>query len=325
MTTRRAERHPHRGRRTRLLAILLLPLLLLGACSAPTTTLPTFGSTGFAPTSPTTSPEPSAEPSPSRTTLSVDGRDYVLVVPTGYRSDEPTGLVVGLHGYTSDAAGLNLYLGLASAAGRHHLLLALPQGTVDSAGDRFWNATSACCDFDRSGVDDSAYLGQVIEQVSTGWAVDPGRVYVVGHSNGAFMAHRFACDHPDQVAGVLSLAGVGDRDPASCPDGVPVAVLQVHGTADNRVPYAGSGDTPSAETTAQRWAARDGCTTPPTKGADLDLVDSTPGAETTITAWDDCAGPAAVELWTIRDGPHVPILHRDFTDTALEWLEKHSR
>jgi polyhydroxybutyrate depolymerase len=317
MTTRRAERHPDLGRRRTL---LLLPLLLLGACSAPSTPLTTLATNPA-----TTSPAPSAEPSPSRTTLSVDGRDYVLVVPTGYRSDEPTGLVVGLHGYTSDAAGLNLYLGLASAAGRHHLLLALPQGTVDSAGDRFWNATSACCDFDRSGVDDSAYLGQVIEQVSTGWAVDPGRVYVVGHSNGAFMAHRFACDHPDQVAGVLSLAGVGDRDPASCPDGVPVAVLQVHGTADNRVPYAGSGDTPSAETTAQRWATRDGCTTPPTKGADLDLVDSTPGAETTITAWDDCAGPAAVELWTIRDGPHVPILHRDFTDTALEWLEKHSR
>ena len=38
--------------------------------------------------------------------------------------------------------------------------------------------------------------------------VDPGRVCLIGHSNGGFMSHRFACDRADLVAAIVSLAGV---------------------------------------------------------------------------------------------------------------------
>jgi len=37
----------------------------------------------------------------------------------------------------------------------HGFIYFAPNGTVNTDGARFWNATDACCDFYDSGVDDS--------------------------------------------------------------------------------------------------------------------------------------------------------------------------
>jgi polyhydroxybutyrate depolymerase len=39
-----------------------------------------------------------------------------------------------------------------------------------------------------------AYLGAVIDDVAAHYTVDPKRFFVIGHSNGGFMAHRLACE-----------------------------------------------------------------------------------------------------------------------------------
>jgi pimeloyl-ACP methyl ester carboxylesterase len=80
-------------------------------------------------------------------------------------------------------------------------------GQQDRRGHRFWSATDACCNLDGLAVDDVAYLRAVIRDVSARHAVDPRRVFIVGHSNGGFMAHRMACEASDLVAAVVSLAG----------------------------------------------------------------------------------------------------------------------
>ncbi|MFZ0530705.1 MAG: PHB depolymerase family esterase, partial [Propionicimonas sp.] len=257
-------------------------------------------------------------------TLAVDGREFGLTVPPGYAAGQATGLVIGLHGYTADSSGLDSYFGLSAETARRGLLLALPQGLVDEAGDRFWNATPDCCDFYHSGVDDSAFLSGLIEEVGRAYAVDPRRVFVLGHSNGGFMAHRLACDHAGTVTGIMSLAGVEDPDPESCAPSSAVAVLQVHGTADEQVPYAGTGEFPSAADTVTRWAALDGCAAEGVPARRRDLDTGLPGHETAVTAWSDCTGSAGVELWTIEGGGHVPQLPSDFAAQVLDWLEAHT-
>ena len=94
-------------------------------------------------------------------------------------------------------------------------LYAFPDGTRDRLGNRFWNASDACCDLFQSGVDDVAYLTAVIDDMSARFHVDAKRIHLVGHSNGGFMSHRYACDRAERVAAFVSLAGDNYKDAAS--------------------------------------------------------------------------------------------------------------
>ena len=106
-----------------------------------------------------------------------------------------------LHGYTSSGQEQEAYLKFAPEADRRGVLYATPDGTTDARNNRFWNATDACCNLYGSTVDDCAYLVDLIKAVSAQYTVDTQRVYLVGHSNGAFMSFRMACDHADVIAG----------------------------------------------------------------------------------------------------------------------------
>src|SRR5437588_222627 len=122
------------------------------------------------------------------------GRPYEVDVPAGYDKSQPHPLIVLLHGYSGAAGEINAYFGFSALADAKQVLVALPNGTIDDAGRRFWNATDACCNYFNSYVDDVGYLNAVIDDMKKKYNVDAHRVFVVGHSNGAFMAHRMACD-----------------------------------------------------------------------------------------------------------------------------------
>jgi len=295
--------------------VLAVALAALVAATAAACTSPSAP----APTSP--SPTAAAVTPGSTQSIDLDGRPYRLVVPSVYDGSTPLPLVVALHGYGSDAAELDSYLGLSSAAEARGFLLALPEGTRDGHGLRFWNAVpGGCCDLGRSGVDDSAYLSQLISQVSSSYAVSG--VAVVGHSNGGYMANRLACDHPDQVGAIASLAGPLPYDTSLCTPARPVSVLYIHGDADQVVPYDGSaaGRSASAVDTVRRWAELDGCAPTPAQQPPLDLESRIAGAETTVLDYAGCHRGSDVLLWTIRGGGHVPTLTDTFTADVLNFL-----
>ncbi len=251
--------------------------------------------------------------------VTLGARPFRLHVPAGYDGATPLPLVVGLHGYTSSSQELDRYLGLSAASDARGFLLALPDGTLDRRGDRFWNATSTCCDIDRTGVDDSGYLSALVTAVRAAYPVD--RVAVVGHSNGGYLAHRFACDHADQVDAIASLAGPLPADTSGCRPSRPVSVLHVHGTADTTVPYDGRAGDSSAPGTAAAWARLDGCRPTPAAAPAQDDDASLPGAETTVLVWaDGCRDGSRVALWTIAGGQHVPQLSSAFTGQVLDVL-----
>jgi predicted esterase len=168
------------------------------------------------------------------------GRGPLTVhVPTSYQPDTPAPLVLSLHRYNGDAVSQEVRMPLLPLVEEYGLLYVLPEGTLDCAGNRFWNATDACCDFEGSGVDDSGYLLALVDEIKAQLSVDDRRVYVVGHSNGGFMSYRMACDHSGIVAAIASLAGATYLEPSLCSPSEPVHVLQIHGTADPVVPYGG--------------------------------------------------------------------------------------
>lgn len=234
-------------------------------------------------------------------------RPYTLRAPTP-NLVTPLPLVILLHGYGASGQIQNLYFGLSAQADRSGLLLATPDGTSDANNSRFWNATDACCNFAAAPVDDVEYLHAIIDDAQRRYAVDPKRIFLIGHSNGGFMSHRMACDASSRIAAIVSFAGVTWKNAARCGAQAGVSVLQVHGTMDGTIAYAGGDlqgvEFPGAIETAGQWAQRNGCGARAAVGT-LDLVSTLAGDETTRERYAGCAS-GAVELWTIQGGSHTP-------------------
>ena len=140
---------------------------------------------------------PSAVPiaSPTADVVVVGDRPVTVHVPPGYDPSHPAPLLIALHHYGGSGAEQETYFKLGALANQRGYLYALPDGTFNDSGIRFWNATDACCDFDRSGVDDVSYLARVIKEIQASFAVDPQRIDLIGHSNGGFMVYGMACAH----------------------------------------------------------------------------------------------------------------------------------
>ncbi len=261
-------------------------------------------------------------------------------VPSGYDPKRPAPLLILLHGYGSSGLDHDAYFDLGTLVEERGFLYAYPDGTFDTDGNRFWNATDACCDLHRTGVDDAAYLSGVITEIGKSLSVDPKRIDLIGHSNGGFMAHRMACGHADQVAAIISLAGATFAKPADCAPAAPVAVVEIHGTDDDTVlfeggtlndlsPGAAMAAYPGAEATVESWATSDGCAKASVVAERLDLdagvvIDGSP-AESTVKRWAGCRPGGAVELWTIPNGGHGPDLSDAFPTTVLDFFEAHPK
>ncbi len=300
--------------------IFLGLIALASACGESTTEIP-----NPAPSYPTT---PRTEFGGTRPTT--------IQVPTTYDASHPTPLLVILHGYAGNGYFQEQYLRLGPLVESEGILIVAPDGTVDSKGSHFWNATDACCDFDGSGVDDVSYLRGLIADIRHDYNVDPHRLYVLGHSNGAFMAQRLACEMAPDIAAIVSIAGATFENAASCAPAAPLSVLDIHGDADTTVLYDG-GDIaepyravgvpyPSELETMTRWQGYDHCVPglvpDPTT---LNLDNLLPGNDTTIQRFNGCAAGTDVELWTINGGAHTPTFSSDFVPHVWQWLSDHPK
>jgi polyhydroxybutyrate depolymerase len=259
-------------------------------------------------------------------------RPYRLVVPVGYSPATPVPLVVLLHGFALTSASQDAWFGFSDEAQARTFLLALPEGTSTLTGQQFWNATDGCCAAGAE-VDDVGYLSAVIADVKAKYAVDGRKVFLVGHSNGGFMAHAFACARAEEVSAIVSFAGANWADAARCTPSRPVSVVQLHGTADAVVFYAGgfaprgTGPYPSAAQTVATWAAKNGCTGTQLQplGGKLDLAADVPFDETAREAYDGCPTDGAVERWTAWGMSHAPLVTSGFASTLVSWLFAHAR
>jgi len=301
-------------------------LLLAGACASSSPASPSVASTVS--TSTSTSTSITAPQDTGSLELGLADRPAQLVAPSGVTAPAP--LLVLLHGYGANARKQDAYLGVTEQAASRGLYVLLPNGTTEPrSGKQFWDATSACCNFTGTPVDDVGYLRDLIDEALAKRPIDPVRVYVFGHSNGGFMAYRLACDLADKVTAVAVLAGADAPTPGDCAPSRPVSVLHLHGDADPLVKYTGgrfAGVYPGAVESVTRWAARDGCDATPVAGAALDLEGGIDGAETVVTSYEGCDAGTDVQLDTIQGGGHIPALIHDSVGVdVLDWLLAHSR
>lgn len=243
-----------------------------------------------------------------------------LKVPPTLTPGKQYPLLVVLHGYGANGFVQTAFFGVGGLPAADQALLIAPDGLVDSTGKQFWNADAACCDFDHKNPDDVGYIGGLIDDISADWPVDKNQVYVLGHSNGGYMAYRMACERADVIAAIGVLAGEASSNPAACKPVKPVSVVHLHGTADAVVPYTG------AEPSVNQWAGKNGCTTTTrATTTSIDLDTNVVGDETHEEPTDGCPANGAVELWSMEGSSHIPLMNSSFSPTIFGWFTAHKR
>ena len=257
-------------------------------------------------------------------------RPTTIQVPAAYDGKTARPLLVVLHGYGAFGLLEAAYLGTDTLVDTAGVFVIAPDGTVDSTGNHFWNATDACCNFNGSAVDDVAYVKGLIADIRHDYKIDPKRIYLWGHSNGAFLAHRLACEDSAELAGIISLAGATWQDAARCTPTGKVSVLAIHGDADATILFDGGTNRgnvyPGESVSTARWGTYDGCAAGLVNDPTLVDVDKLlPGAETQVSRLAGCQAGTGVELWTIHGGSHIPRWVTGFATTAWAWLDAHPK
>jgi poly(3-hydroxybutyrate) depolymerase/4-hydroxybenzoate polyprenyltransferase len=246
-------------------------------------------------------------------------RPTELFLPSPDNSGESTGILINLHGYSGDSISQTNYTFLKESALAAGLAYVAPNGLKDGSGNRYWNASNACCDFAKSGVNDVEYIDGLIDEISNSYNLDKSRIYLFGHSNGHFMSYQYLCTSKNQVAAIAGLAGSMDLDPGQCV-GKFANVLHIHGDADATISYEGgaifSESYPSVNEVVKRWSTNNQCTAGSEKKSDL--IAAMSGPETTTSPFNCAKG--SLELWTLNGGVHVPVLDRGFADAVVQWL-----
>lgn len=205
-------------------------------------------------------------------------RRYRVHVPPGFGRSRGLPLVVAVHGAFSSPERLAERSGLDLLADREGFVVAYPEGIGLFGRLRHWNSGHCCGPARRFGIDDVGYLDAVIDDAVANLGVDSARVYMVGHSNGGMLVHRYAAERPGRLAASAVVSGtIGGRPSRGEPawrvprPSAPAPMLLLHGREDRTVAFAGGEDPHSRAgrtwlpfiEAARFWAEHQGCAAAP--------------------------------------------------------------
>ena len=256
-------------------------------------------------------------------------RPAVIYTPENIATarDGSVPLIVLLHGFTKSGDFHRRAFRALEYAKEKNAVLLTPDGrSFRFLGKkiRFWRATGGCCNLASVGQprDDIDYIKQLIDEAKATYpAIDASRVYLLGHSNGAFLAYSVACQYSDDIAGLVAVSGSTYKDARMCRPTSRVSVVHVHGTEDVVVPTAGSKKGrfvwPPSRRAAERWAEHNYCKPSRTKSAEeiekfkYGTLSVKASSWTTCSAEEgslerkNCADIATVDYWEVEGMGHM--------------------
>lgn len=153
-----------------------------------------------------------------------EGKAYWYVVPKKIKKSDPPTLILFLHGTGLDHRWSFWNYGLAKGNYRSDDILVSPDGLTP--GNGAFNFVQ--------GKKDGDHIANLIQRFKDEFPIS--RVYLYGHSQGAFFCYWFAGEHPELVDGIVAHAGnlLGANHPKLAKEKVAIGIL--HGKADAVVP-----------------------------------------------------------------------------------------
>ena len=230
-------------------------------------------------------------------------RTYRLYKPAIYTGATARPLILNLHGYTSNALQQQQYSNFMPIADTANFLMVFPQGTKDGSNQPFWNAGIS-----NTLVNDIAFLNALIDSLDLTYNINLNRVYSTGMSNGGFMSHTLACELSNRITAIASVTGsiFTSQYGPNCHPMRPVPVMQVHGTSDPTVPYAGNtgqGMMP-IDSVVKYWVTKNNCNPTPTF-SNVPNTNTSDGCTAEHYQYNGGIGGSTVELFKIIGGVHA--------------------
>jgi polyhydroxybutyrate depolymerase len=237
--------------------------------------------------------------------LMVEGteRTYKVYVPLGFEEKEDWAVVFNLHGFAGSGTDQLIVSDMNAVADTAGFLVVYPQGLDrESLGDTGpgWNGGRH-----PELVDDVAFFDALIDELYGAFDIDLSRVYATGLSQGGGMTYLLASDLGDRIAAIAPVAATMENTLEYTPTR-PVPILQIHGTADGLVPYAGSDVLPllSVDSSLQFWLNYNSCAEGQTLEELPDITDADNSTVTRIT-YTGCPEDAEVVHYRVNGGGHT--------------------
>lgn len=166
------------------------------------------------------------------TTVQVDGRtrSYLLTVPSGYSHTQRYPLVVAFHGRTNGNSQVRSYYRLDREL--TDAIIAYPAALSNGNGTYSWSDQGET----PSELRDIALYDAIVEQLASQYCIDFQKLYVVGHSLGAWFSNSVACIRGDVVRASATVGGSSVITDCAGP----AAAMIAHNPADRLAPFSGS-------------------------------------------------------------------------------------
>lgn len=258
------------------------------------------------------------------TLRTADGRTrrYRLYVPSSLAAGQPAPLLVALHGGLGSSAQFAANSGFDELAEANGFIVVYPDGIgarPDGSGPQTWNGGYCCGPAVRQDVDDVGFIRLLLDTLAADLSIDPARVVAAGHSNGAILAYRLACELSDRIVGIGVQAGSLGVD--ACTPSQVVSVIHLHGTADTNHPIdggRGSGvagvEFRSARAAVEALAAADGCADEPRSSTDPSNPDLA------VATWSGCGSGVEVRYVVVDGATHAWMGHPAASAAAAAYV-----
>lgn len=264
----------------------------------------------------TTSVEQSLQTTDGRT------RTYRLFVPQALTSKKPAPLVIALHGGLGSATQFEANSGLSEFAETNGFYVAYPNGVGALEGLstlQTWNAGDCCGPAAKNNVNDLAFIRTLISILKTTYTIDSKRIFIIGHSNGAMMAYKIACELSDQISGIGVQAGSLGME--ECKSSHPVSLIHIHGTSDSNFPISGGigngvAGIPfrSARFAVDTIASANKCEVNP------QVFPYKGNTDLTIYSWNKCANSSSIRYITVQGATHAWMGHPAQSNLAQSYV-----
>ena len=174
-------------------------------------------------------------------------RSYRLHIPPTYNSSQATPLVLILHGGGGRSVTMERKTDFSILSDQHGFIAVYPNGISRFFSlRRMWNGGYCCGIALDTNTDDVGFMEKLIRHLQSELNIDPARIYITGHSNGAIMTYRLGAELSHLIAAIAPVAGaIGGKETEESPLYVipkpvgPVSVITFHGKLDENVPYDG--------------------------------------------------------------------------------------
>jgi polyhydroxybutyrate depolymerase len=180
--------------------------------------------------------ENAANTSANKELNSIDGRSYLLKLPANYQAQHSYKLLLAFHGSGGNASGMQSAVQLEQYSDDY--IVAYP-----NSKEVEWNEGCSCNIAHRKGVNDLAFVDQVIADIQQKHQITASEIYAAGFSQGGLFTQNLACNRSDVFKAVAIVAApMSEQLSASCAPATALSVLMVHGYQDGVLPYNGYAD-----------------------------------------------------------------------------------